>query len=355
VPPVSSGRIQQALLAWYGDNARDLPWRRSRDPYRVWLSEVMLQQTRVETVLPYYERWLERLPTVAALAAADEETVLRLWQGLGYYRRARNLHRAARAIVEERGGRWPASAAEWRQLPGVGRYTAGAIASITRGEPAAVVDGNVKRVLARLFLIDEPVDDAATLRRLWLLAESLVPAAAPGDFNQALMELGARICRPRRPRCDLCPLRPDCRGRRAGVAESLPRRRRRRPIPHRQEVAALVVRGGRYLLGRRPPGLLGGLWEFPGGPVAEGESPPQALARALVERLGIEVDVGPRLAAVDHAYSHLKVTVALYRCRLTGGELRPAYHTAARWLRRRQLGDLPLPRVTRKLARHLAA
>ena len=321
----------------------------------------MLQQTRVETVIDYYRRWLDALPTVRALAAASEDRVLKLWEGLGYYRRAGNLRRAARLIVNERHGRWPRTADEWQLLPGVGRYTAGAIASIAFGQPAPILDGNVKRVLARLFDVSESIDQAATIRHLWTAAERLVPRGVkndPGLFNQALMELGAVVCLPRRPRCEQCPLRRRCAARARGHENRLPVRTPKKSVPHIQVVVAAIQGRGRnrgcYLLGKRPPrGMLAGLWEFPGGKVETGETHRQALARELKEELNIKVRVGEPIAEVDHVYSHLAVTIHLYACRIAAGRPRAIYHREIKWIRRAQFSRYAFPSANHKLIRQL--
>ncbi len=310
----------------------------------------MLQQTRVETVLPYYERFLAAFPTVRALAASSPASVLRCWQGLGYYTRARNLHRAAQTIVAQRGGRLPESAAEWRNLPGVGRYTANAIASIAAGEAVPVVDGNVQRVLARLFAIRACIDDSATQTRLWQLAEMLLARRAAGAFNQALMELGARICTARRPSCTVCPLRSQCRARAEGLQERLPVRRSKRPPRQVELVAAWVRHAGRLLLVRRPAaGLLAGLWTLPGTEVRDGQPPARVLRASLRQALGIEAEVGERIGLVRHAFSHRRWVVHVYACRLSPRR-RPVRAAAnMRWVDRAQLGEYALAAVDRKL------
>ncbi len=347
--------IRRGILAWFDREQRDLPWRRTQDPYCIWLSEIMLQQTRVEQGLPYYQRFIHAFPTVEQLAQASDDAVLKLWEGLGYYGRARNLQRAARLITFERDGAFPKTAAEWEALPGVGRYTAGAIASIAFGEAVPVVDGNIKRVLARLFDIGDPIDDAATAERLWEIAGELVPSARPGDFNQALMELGARVCTPRAPSCSSCPLAHYCAALDRGDPESRPIRRARK-APRREEVAVAVIRKGpRYLVGKRPPtGLLAGLWEFPGGKIEAGETCEEALAREAREELGVEIRPGKLIAVVDHAYTHLRVRLNVCECRIVSGSPKAAAHVELRWATRTELDALPMPKADLKFLHLLA-
>ncbi len=300
---MKTGSTQRALLDWYVRSRRDLPWRRTRDPYAIWISETMLQQTRVETVLPYYARFLRELPDVGSLAEAPEEQVLALWSGLGYYRRARMLHAAAKAVAAEQGGRLPESADELRQLRGVGAYTAGAIASIAFGQRAALVDGNVARVLARLYAIEDDVKSAPGARRVWELAEQLVAEVdgAPGDWNQALMELGATVCTPREPRCPECPVAPGCEARARGMVGELPRATaKRKPLTVNRVALVIASRSHVVLAHRRPEALVGGLWE---PPIAEGTDP-----RALAARLGVEgaLRAGGR---VVHVLSHRRMEV----------------------------------------------
>lgn len=349
----TAASIRRALLAWFDREARDLPWRRTRDPYCVWLSEILLQQTRIDQGLPYYERFLDAFPTVEALAAATEDHVLKLWEGLGYYSRARNLHKAARLVAQgtsgETGPEFPRTAQGWQALPGVGRYTAGAIASIVFGERVSVLDGNVKRVLARLFDIAECIDTAATIHRLWTLAGDLVPPGRPGDFNQAMMELGALVCTPRAPRCVQCPLRKTCAALAAGTQLERPVRRPKK-APRRQElVVAAILKNGRYLLGKRPPtGLLAGLWEFPSGPIEKGETHERALTRIAENMLGIAIEPGGSIATVQHAYTHLRVTMSVYACRHIAGKPRPNAHALLKWVTRKELARYPLPKANHK-------
>lgn len=340
----------RALLAWFRVNARDLPWRRHRNAYTAWLAEIMLQQTRVEQGLPYYERFLDAFPTVQDLASAPEDRVLKQWEGLGYYSRARNLHRAAQCIAFERDGAFPTTAADWMALPGIGRYTAGAIASMAFDEPVAVLDGNVIRVLARVFDIAECTDDAKTRDALWDIAESLVPKEEPGAFNESMMELGALVCLPRGPHCTECPLAKMCLAYAAGRPESRPIRRAAKAIPHRETVAVAIRKRGRYLIAKRPAkGLLGGLWEFPGGGVAQGESHAEALSRLLRDSLGIEIVPGPPIVRTNHTYSHFRETLYAYAARHAGGTPVPATYTEYRWVTPEQCADHAFPKVQHAL------
>ncbi len=342
--------IRCNLLAWYHANARDLPWRKTSDPYCIWLSEIMLQQTKTETVIPYYENFLRAFPVISALAEADEDRVLKLWEGLGYYRRAHNLCRAAKMIVGTKGGQFPKSAKEWMKLPGVGRYTACAIASIAFGEKVAVLDGNVKRVLSRIFRVKGNINEQATLRKLWMITESLVAQKSPGDFNQAIMELGARICKPKDPRCDTCPVKRQCGAFQIGRQTSFPVMKRKREIPHYHVVAAVIRRNGRYLICKRPvDGMLGGLWEFPGGKVEKAESYEQALIRELKEELGIRIKVGERITTVKHAYSHFSVSLHAYRCDLARGKIKKYYHSEIKWIPRSHFSHYAFPGANHKV------
>ena len=313
-----------ALLRWYAAGHRDLPWRRTRDPYAIWVSEIMLQQTQVTTVIPYYERFLVRFPTVAALAGAPLDEVLALWQGLGYYARARSLHAAARGVCEIYGGLIPRERAALRALPGVGDYTAGAILSIAFGLDEVAIDGNVVRVLCRLFDVAEDPARSATRTLLRRHAQGLLPSGQAGDYNQAMMELGATICLPKAPQCLLCPLAPYCRARELGVQEQRPLPRVRAQVPHRTFAAAVCARERRLLLvRRRPRGLLGGLWEFPQGEVPPGQDEPRALQQALAAGLGMQIEVQSPVTVVEHGYTHFSLTVTAYRC-LVQGEPTPS-------------------------------
>ena len=344
-------RLRRNLLDWYDRHRRDLPWRDEPDPYRVWVSEVMLQQTQVATVVPYYERFLSRFPTLAKLAAAPLDDVLKAWEGLGYYARARNLHAAARQVMAEHGGRLPESYAALRQLPGFGDYTAGAVASIAFDEQVPAVDGNVKRVLARLFAITDDVTQSATARRLRAIATDLVPARRPGDFNQALMELGSTLCTPTSPRCLLCPARAECEGLAQGIHESLPVKSPRRERPHYDVTAAVIRRDDGHLLiaQRKPDAMLGGLWEFPGGKCQPGESLPDCLRREIREELGIEIEVGQYLTTIGHGYTHFRISLHVFECRHLDGEPQALDCADWRWVQSGELEDFAFPVTDQKI------
>ena len=348
--PSACRALRPRLLAWYDAHRRDLPWRSGGDtppdPYRVWLSEVMLQQTRVETVKPYYTRWLARFPTLASLAAAPLDDVLKAWEGLGYYSRGRNLHRAAREVADRHAGQVPGDPAAFRALPGVGRYTAGAVLSIAFGLPEPVVDGNVRRVFSRWMDDPRPTDGA-----LWELASRMVPGERPGDLNQALMELGATVCTPRAPRCLACPVADLCAARAAGTQHDRPARRNARPVPRETQAVAVVEREGRYLIARRPVDTrLGGLWEFPGTLRARGESAGRAAERAVREGLGLEVRAGGPIAVVVHRFTHVEVSYEAVRCQLLAGEERPLGYDAWTWATPERLQAHALPVAQRKIA-----
>jgi len=347
--------VGAALLRWFEECGRDLPWRRSRDPYHIWVSEVMLQQTRVETVIPYYERWLAQFPDLPALASAPEEQVMKAWEGLGYYSRARNLHQAAKEVVARYGGEVPDDPEALAGLKGVGEYTAGAILSIAFNRPVPAVDGNVLRVMARLCAIADDIALPATRRRIAALVQGLIPEGRASDFNQALMDLGAGICTPRNPRCLLCPLRVHCAAFKEGRVGELPMKGKARAPRPVQRAAAVIQFDGRLLLRRRPPGgLLAGLWEFPGCEVRAGVSPEQALRSSIWESCGVEVVGGEHLGDVTHAFSHLVWHLRCYRAELAPGQ--KVRETAdLRWVAPAEIADYPLPAVQHKLLAALQA
>lgn len=316
------------LVAWFDQNRRDLPWRRTRDPFRIWVSEVMLQQTRAEVVIPYYERFLARFPTVEELARAPVEEVLAAWSGLGYYRRARQLHAAARTLAgsaeRQAGGGpvFPASVEGWRALPGVGAYTAAAVASIAFAAPVPVLDGNVARVLSRFLAAQEDPRSRQGREKLLAAAAALLAGGRPGDSNQALMELGATICSPRRPKCPLCPLRNGCRAAGQGDPERFPSPRPRRGSERHRLIVAVVESRGRILLFRRSAGdpLLGGTWELPWVEVETPRGPAPRPEKALADKYGGRWALGPGLGVVRHGITYRDLMVAVHRADLHGGD-----------------------------------
>jgi A/G-specific adenine glycosylase len=316
----------------------------------------MLQQTQVDTVIPYFERWLAAFPDVFALAEADEQAVLSIWEGLGYYSRARNLHKAARIIAEEYGGQIPHSLEDLQALPGIGPYTAAAIASIAFGQDVAAVDGNIRRVLSRLFDIREPARSTEGEKKLWNLAEEHLPAGRAGEYNQAMMDLGATICTPRSPDCGRCPAAEQCLALELGVQEERPVRAPRKKVPHHTVTAAVIVHGDRVLLAQRhPDGLLGGMWEFPGGTLEDFDADlPACLEREIREELGVTVKVGEGYGIYRHAYTHFKITLHAFVCALgQGEEPRPLDSAGLAWVRLSELDDYPMGRVDRRIANRI--
>ncbi len=339
-------RIRRRLMGWYERNRRPLPWRETDDPYRIWVSEVMLQQTRVNAVIPYYHRFLERFPDIHRLADADSQEVLKLWEGLGYYARARNLHRAARRVVAEYQGRVPDDWHIFLTLPGVGEYIASAVQSIAFDHPHAVVDGNVKRVLARLFRMEEPVNLSASWRRFRETATALMDPDRAGQFNQAVMELGALICLPKQPDCPDCPVQSHCSAYRTDQVASYPRRVKKKPVPTRKMAIGVVHRDDTLLIVRRKnEGLLGGLWEFPGGEIRKGETAEAACVRAMKEQTGLGVAPEAWLTRVRHAYTHFKVVAEVFHCRYVAGDVDLNGPVDYRWIRPDQIGTYPFPKV----------
>ncbi len=325
------------LLAWYAVHQRAMPWRGLHDPYAIWISEVMLQQTQVDTVRPYYARWLARFPTVHALAAASEQEVLALWEGLGYYRRARQLHRAAQQVSATG---FPTTFEGWLALPGVGRYTAAAVVSLAFGLPVAVLDGNVKRVLARLFDVTLDVKSAVGEKALWALAQANLDPAHPGDYNQAMMDLGAMVCTPRSPLCPACPLTAHCLAFQRGTQAARPVTAPRPAVPHHTLVAWVIERAGQVVLVQRPAeGLLGGLWQFPTAP-----------ANPLAEWPMQVADPHP-LLTMNHAYTHFRVTVHAHRVAWLAGA--PPASLVTAWVPLAELAAYPMGKVDRRIARAL--
>jgi A/G-specific adenine glycosylase len=314
--------FRRLLLSWYDKEKRPLPWRKDCDPYRIWVSETMLQQTRVSTVLPYYRRFIDRFPDISSIAEADLQEVLKLWEGLGYYSRARNLHEAARRLAAE-GSPVPDRWERLRALPGVGDYIAAAVLSIAFDKPYPVVDANVKRVLSRLFEVDEPVNRAGSHKVFSEAAGRLFDKSAPGSFNQAMMELGALVCIPRRPDCAACPVSGFCKAFSNEATAVYPLRVAKKPIPIHRMVIALVMKRRRLLIVRRPlEGLLGGLWEFPGGRLQPDETGEDACRREVWQSVGLAVSPEFRLMSIRHGYTHFRIEAGVFVCRSDGGRVR---------------------------------
>ena len=311
----------------------------------------MCQQTRVETVIPYFERWLERFPSVFGLANANQNEVLKLWEGLGYYTRARNVHKAAQVIVADYGGRLPEDAAELKKLPGIGQYTAAAIASIAFDQDEAALDGNIRRVLSRVFNISAPLGAGQAEKEFIQLAQENLPAGRAGDYNQALMDLGATVCVPRNPKCDQCPAAEFCEALKLGIQEQRPVKKPKTDIPHHIVTAAVIQRNGHVLIAQRPQdGLLAGMWEFPGGKQKPGESLQACLEREICEELGVQIEVGEHLGVYEHAYSHFRVTLHAFRSTLVAGEPQQLEHADLRWSSLDELSEFPMGKIDRQIA-----
>jgi A/G-specific adenine glycosylase len=350
-----SAGVPSALLRWFDEHRRPLPWRRDPDPYRVWVAETLLQQTRVAQAAGYFERFVARFPTVHALARAQEAEVLKAWEGAGYYARARRLRAAARVIVRDHGGRLPTTVPALESLPGVGAYTARAVASLAFGVPVVALEANGLRVAARWTREGGSLRSARVRRRLEGVLAGLLPGDRPGAFNESVMELGETVCLPRGPRCGACPVAFGCRAyRELPDPGALPRSSPRRPRPRVRAAVAIVSSGGRWLVQRRPPqGLLGGLWEFPGGRIEPGERPLAAAQRELLEETGARAATWAPAGIVRHAYSHFEVELHLFRAKRL--RTAPRLSRARRWLSPKEFRRRPIPRATEKIVQRLLA
>lgn len=345
-------RLRRRLLRWFDANARPLAWRTTRDPYRIWVSEIMLQQTQVATVEPYYHRFVQQFPTVDRLAAAPLDQVLRLWEGLGYYRRARQMHQAAREIVEQYGGRFPGTLEQLQSLPGIGRYTAGAILSISSDQRTPVLEANSARLLARLVGWPRPVAERASQQALWRLAESILPRKNVGRFNQALMELGSLVCRPHQPQCEACPLGVLCAARANGLADQIPVPAPRVVYQEIQEAAVMVRRAAHVLLRRCQDGeRWAGLWDFLRFPMpAAGQAiDHQTIAALASQQSGLRVRVERPLGVIKHGVTRYRITLHCFlaAAERSGGELSPRL----RWVPITELSRIPLSSTGRELSR----
>ena len=343
----SKERIQTKLLQWFKKNGRDLPWRKTRDPYATWVSEIMLQQTQVATVIPYYQKFLKSFPTIHHLAKSDLSKVLKVWEGLGYYSRARNLHQASKIIANHSNGKIPDKLKDLLNLPGIGRYTAGAILSIAYNKKAPILDGNVKRVLSRLFVVSG--NPKKTEEFLWPLSESLIPKGSPGAFNQALMDLGSMTCTPKNPNCLSCPLKNLCQGYLSGKPESYPLRSVKKKVPHIEAIAAVIQKHGKVLLRQRPPkGLLGGLWEFPNWPIDGKKDLKEYLRLKVKSDFGLKVKCKENLGPFKQTYSHFKLTLHVFKCDALEGRGK------GKWVSIKKLDRLPMSRIHRRISQTFA-
>jgi A/G-specific adenine glycosylase len=350
-------KLATQLLDWYAKEGRTLPWRDTPTPYAVWVSEIMAQQTRLDTVIPYFHRWMSLFPDIPSLASASQQEILNAWEGLGYYSRARNLHKAAGLIVENFNSILPGEKQTLLSLPGIGRYTAGAILSIAFGQDEAVVDGNVKRVYARLFQIDTPINTPTGERQIWALAEEYLPTGQAADFNQALMDLGATICLPRQPNCTRCPLSDLCQAHLAGKAEQFPVKQAKKKVPHHIVTAAVIAgEDNTILITQRPEqALLGGMWEFPGGKQEPDESLEECLKREIFEELACRIEVHQPVGVFRHAYTHFKVTLHAFQAELISGPVELRYHQDAYWIPIPDLDQVPMGKIDRMIASQLQA
>jgi A/G-specific adenine glycosylase len=327
-------KITDTILDWYTRHQRDLPWRRTQDPYRIWVSEVMLQQTQVDTVIPYYHRFFERFPSLDTLASASLHDVLKVWENMGYYARARNLHTAAQKIVTHWDGKVPNRWDDLITFPGIGEYIAGAILSIAFDQRMPAIDSNVRRVMSRLFAIQDPINQTGAQRKVGALVRKLLPKQGSGRFNQALMDLGATLCISQKPVCHLCPIQSHCQAYKRQLQNRLPVTIKRKAIPHRDMVAGIIrnAQGQILIVQRNNEGLLGGLWKMPGGRQEPGVSSEIALQRAVREEVGILIKVGEKITSVKHAYTHFRITLHAFHCTHEGGEPKGSGCSDWRWV-----------------------
>jgi A/G-specific adenine glycosylase len=342
-------QIRRSLNTWYDENKRDLPWRNTNDPYRIWVSEVMLQQTQVKTVIPYYRRFLKRFPTLGSLAASDQQALLKVWEGLGYYGRARNLHCTANRVVGDFNGTIPNNWRNIRQLPGIGDYIAAAVLSIAYDQPHAVVDGNVKRVFARLFKIDTPVNQSSSAKVFKALADRLLDPKSPGKSNQAIMELGALVCKPAAPYCGSCPLQSHCKALKSSTVDIFPKRLKTKPVPRHHVAIGVVFKKQKLLITqRRDDGLLGGLWEFPGGRIVAPETPEEACIREIKEEVNLNVKIRHFLTRINHAYTHFKITADVFICDFLSGRVSLNGAVDHKWIEFKEIDQYPFPKANHK-------
>lgn len=348
--------LQNHILNWFDRAARDLPWRKAYDPYHIWISEVMLQQTQMDRVVEYFNRWIRRFPDITSITRAKEEEILKLWEGLGYYSRAKNIMKSARILTDDFNGQIPEDHEKLLQLPGIGKYTAGAIMSIAFNENYPLVDANVERVFARIYNLDRPVKEKETQAFIWQKARELVPSGRARKFNQAIMELGALVCIARNPRCMICPVRPECKAHRLGLTAKRPVLTQPPKTVFIEMATGILEHRGKLLIQKRKPqGVWANLWEFPGGRLESGETPEMALVREFKEETNLSIGNLKKITTVFHSYTIYRVTLHCFFCSLTGGRSVPVLHTAQeyRWVHPYELAAFPFPAGHRKLLDHL--
>ena len=339
------------LLAWYDNQKRQLLWRESTDPYSIWVSEIMLQQTRVDQASPYFGKFMSRFPTVQGLADADQQEVLKYWEGLGYYSRARNLHNGAKQILDEFGGQIPATWEQLKSIKGIGDYTASAILSISFNKPYGVLDGNVIRVLSRYMNHNGDVTKSGVKKELQEFSNRIVFTERPGDFNQAIMELGATVCTPKKPKCGGCPINSHCMNAFSLNTERIPYKPTKSKVPHHKIVVGVIYNPetDQVLISKRKQdAMLGGLWEFPGGKVKPNENLNDAILREITEETGVLVEIKKELATIKHAYSHFKITLTAFICIYISGNPLPKESDEIRWVRLLEIDDYPFPKANLK-------
>jgi A/G-specific adenine glycosylase len=345
----SDSEWESRLVDWYLINKRDMPWRSDPTPYKVWISEMMLQQTQVATVIPYFNRFIKQFPSVSALAKAPLTDVLKCWEGLGYYSRARNLHKAANIVITKYNGNFPSDKSAMLALPGIGPYCCAAIASIAFGQPLPVVDGNVLRVFTRFWGINEDIRRPQVRDDIFKRLSPPILKTDPSSFNQGIMELGATLCTPKKPDCNSCPLSPSCVAFLTDKTNELPFKSKSKPVPHHDIGVGVIWKKNKILIGRRPENkMLGGLWEFPGGKKKESETITETIEREVEEETQLKVKATNEICTVKHAYTHFKITLHVYKCALLSGEEKPISADELKWVTLRELEKLPFPKANIK-------
>ncbi len=343
------------LLAWFQDHKREMPWRGEKDPYKIWISEIMLQQTRVDQAWPYFERFMKLFPSVHDLASANQQQVLKAWEGLGYYSRARNLHAASKTIVNKFNGKFPESYDEVISLKGIGPYTAAAITSIAFDQPNAVVDGNVIRLVTRYYGIEDDIRSTRTIKQVQELVDQLISEEHPAEFNQAMMELGSIVCSPTNPDCLNCPIQAGCIATKTAKTDVIPYKSPAKKKPHKHIGVGIIEReDGKVLIALRPEdAMLGGLWEFPGGKQEDGETIQQTVERELKEELGVQVHAYKEFMNLKHVYSHFSITLHAFNCKLISGTPKPKSSQEIKWVHCSELEQYPFPKANKILTERL--